>query len=101
MKTSQNGMGMVKPSTILLRAAEFVDEPRTVSGCFAIYLAALHSWSADGLWAEEEATKYFSLFKPGPGKLVGPGFWWHPSPRNPERLTALCLAAAIAKSEGR
>lgn len=100
-------MNAKKPSTILLRAAELVDEPRTVSGCFAIYLAANYCGGGAPWLGEKEALRYFSLFKPrrglGPDRRPRPatGFWWYPSPRNPERLTALCLAAAIAKSEGR
>lgn len=102
----------MKPSEVLILAASLVGGPRwCCSACWAIAKAVAPEWfKEDGTnlyvlgryqrkTAYRAAWRYFKVFEPPCG---GGGFWWDDSKRgNAARVNALCMAAAMAKAEGR
>lgn len=91
----------MKPSEILRKAARTVEREPMELGCCAIL--AIQPFAASE--EESDAFHWFDLIKPlRPRGAEDP--WWggwgtYPEPRNHNaRIIGLCLAAAIAESEG-
>jgi hypothetical protein len=86
--------GRMKASEILRQAARLVERGEEWYGCFAIDEVA----GADSI-GHEQAMGIFKIVAPD-GHSLG-SFWWGASERSMDaRIIGLCLAAAIAESEG-
>jgi hypothetical protein len=83
----------VKPSEILREAALMVERDEERFGCLAIDTAA-----GPDFIAYERAMETFEIVAPE-GLGIG-SFWWPMKERHSARIIGLCLAAAIAESEG-
>ena len=87
----------MKASEVLRKAAQMVERERAIGGCYAICESGDSQYSVNrayGIFA-----KHFKGSKTG--------FWWTNRLGDPEateprnaRIIGLCLAAAIAESEG-
>lgn len=98
----------MKPSEILLRAAEIVCEDHVFGGCHAIIIAGRRDTSS-----ASSAKRYFNMLSPNDG-LSDYGRFWFGAITFAEAISkgeslidntmyrsiALSLAAAIAESEG-
>lgn len=84
----------MKISEIFRQAAWFIEQDEADYCCTAIDDVCYALVEYD---TEKTALKYFdALFKP----MRNPIFWWDVIDRD-SRVVALCLAAAIAESEGK
>jgi hypothetical protein len=84
----------MKPSEILREAARRIERGVNIYGCCAI--AEVSSW--DDLDEGSPVVSYFSLVRPHRSPT---GIWWSTEERDGARILGLCLAAAIAESEGK
>lgn len=86
----------MKSSKILRKAARMVDRGYDEGGCCAIIDSAPIRTDAD----YERAMKRFEMVKPR--RTNTNLYWWdiHSKEGNDARIIGLCLAAAIAESEG-
>ena len=85
----------MKPSVVLRHAARRVERKQNVYGCTAIKMACGLSCLSDNSEVPQQVWGYFRLI--GGNRGLGSPWWglWDDS-----RIVALCLAAAIAESEG-
>lgn len=98
----------LKPSAILREAARLVESGEELGGCSAIKVATDRLWRglraggytyvAHSAWLAAAADKYFNLLCPEDGCMFS--YWWPERLKHGPRIVGLCLAAAIAKSEG-
>lgn len=92
----------MKASTILKRAAKLVEKGHCVGGCDAIWDAA--HFTPYYLQRLDDSDRAFRIFEEyfynATGEWFYEGFWWPEKMKHGPRIIALCLAAAIAKSEG-
>lgn len=87
----------MKPSEILREAAQLIAEQSMNYGCSAVGYAFGYE---SHMHAKTVASDYFRLFEPDSCELYWFGFM--PTKKNQNRrVIALCLAAAIAESEGK
>ena len=94
----------MKPSEILREAAHLLERhPRKIhGGCHAIVLVdpkfsagRVGEFGSDGADASvSRAWPFFNLMR-------GDGLYWWPEYNHDDRIIGLCLAAAIAESEGK
>lgn len=83
----------MKPSQILREAARLVERGKYSGGCAAIL------WARVPYEDRGAAREYFHLLRPS--KSSDSGYWWDFDPQGKSaRIIGLCLAAAIAESEG-
>ena len=87
----------MKSSEILRKAARRDERGMAVNGCGAIAQASgLLLQKANGLQEFERAKGIFARYLRQPNCT----YWWPKEPEHGPRIIGLCLAAAIAESEG-
>jgi len=87
----------MKSSEILRKAARRVERGTAISGCGAIMQASRLSRRGQN-WLEDfdRAHGIFARYLRQPNCT----YWWPKEPAHGPRIIGLCLAAAIAESEG-
>lgn len=81
----------MKSSEILREAARRVESGKAMGGCYALLCVRCNYKDKKG------ARNYFKMVKPS--RPID-GYWWPLDVRHGPRIIGLCLAAAIAESDG-
>jgi hypothetical protein len=89
----------MKPSEVLRKAAQMVERDYEYLGCLAIW------HTARSCRLEAETLEFFERVAPA-RRVDGDPWWgnWATCEKNPQknaRIIGLCLAAALAESEGK
>lgn len=90
----------MKPSKVLREAARIVERSRRPNYCGCPAIGAVLGIYFLDRDLPEPVMGYFRLVAPSPDSSPY-GAWWRGPEEKGERIIGLCLAAAIAESEGK